>query len=239
MGTGCARVRRKRCADSQPWAWLVEKHIPAGPWMNHGMRTMSGIAAKLIAMALNAASISRRLALVFVCCGLLGLTPAPAERQSEPIQAIGCFANIHADGEAAYGYVVQLWLRGRQIIGLIEYYSGDVADPPMGIISKVRYDSSTGKISFTAKLTTGLHSCRVHKDVPSHDLLSFRGLLRPDRLEGAIHLENQLDSPPVIIEDHENIQMPRDPGCLVENYEDYDAWWAYWQPVYKRRGAKW
>ena len=152
---------------------------------------------------------------------------------------IGCFMNLRSEGEYADGYIVRLWFQGRQIIGLIDYYHGFIADPPMGILSDVQYDSSTGNFSFKAKLTTGLHNCRIHKDVPSQDLLSFEGFLNENKLEGTIYLENQLDPSPEVLDRRHNFLMLKDKECLTENYENQDVWWRYWEPIYIRRGAKW
>jgi hypothetical protein len=190
-------------------------------------------------MELNRMTVSRNLALSLLYFCLCAFASAPGIKQDDSIKAIGCFTNVRSDGEYAYGYSVQLWSRGRQIIGLIDYYQGFIADPPMGILSDVQYDSSTGKLSFKAKLTSGLHNCRIHKDVPSHELLSFQGFLKPDKLEGDIRLENQMDSPPVVLDTRDNFLMPIDKDRLPEDYENYDAWWRFWEPIYKIRGAKW
>ncbi len=106
-------------------------------------------------------------------------------------------------------------------------------------MTDVQYDPLSGTLSFHAKLTSGLHYCTEHRGIPSHDLLSFRGFLKPDRLEGSIILEDQLDSPPVVVDKRENFQMGLDNNCRLENYESYEIWWWYWEPVYKSRGPDW
>jgi len=170
---------------------------------------------------------------------LVAFSGTPETKQNDSIMAIGCFTNVQSHGEYAEGYAVRLWFQGRQIIGLINYYNGFIADPPMGILSDVQYDSSTGNFSFKAKLTTGLHNCRIHKDVPSHDLFSFEGLLNESNLEGTIYFENQLDPSPEVLDSRDNFLMLKDKDCLIKNYEDHDAWWRFWESIYKMRGAKW
>jgi hypothetical protein len=164
---------------------------------------------------------------------------APKLKQRGAIEAIGCFTNVRIDGEHADGYSVRLWSRGTEVIGLIDYHRGLIGDPPMGILTDVRFDSSAGKISFKAKLSSGLHSCRVHKPVPSHDLLSFQGFLTAERLQGRILLEDELDFPPVVVDTRKDFLMRKDNNCILENYESYDAWWLFWGPIYKARGAVW
>jgi len=182
-------------------------------------------------------SCNRALGLLLLC--LSTCASAPQKKPEDAIKAIGCFVNVRSNGEHADGYSVHLWFRGGQILGLIDYHRGLIGDPPMGILTDVQYESSTGKLSFKAKVTGGLHSCRIHKDVPSHNLISFQGFLKGDMLEGNILLTEQLDSPPVVMDTRTNFPMQKNSDCLAENYRNYDAWWLYWEPVYKARGAKW
>jgi hypothetical protein len=170
---------------------------------------------------------------------LIAFAPASPATQQGAVKRIGCFGNVRSDGEHADGYSVRLWLRGNNIIGLIDYHRGLAGDPPMGILTDVGYESRTGTLAFNARLTTGLHSCPIHKMVPAHDRLSFRGTLKGDRLQGRILVEDQLDSVPVVVDRRANFLMRRETDCVLEDYENYDAWWRYWDPVYKLRGSKW
>jgi len=188
---------------------------------------------------LNSLCCARNLAFSLLVSFIFTAADAPGTQHKDEIKAIGCFANVRSDGEHANGYSVQLWLRGSGIIGLIDYHRGLIGDPPMGVLTDVRYDSSTGKLSFKAKLTSGLHYCSEHKGVPSHDLLSFQGFLKADRLEGKIVLEDQLDSPPGVVDTRERFLMRKDDECHLESYESYDSWWRNWEPIYKLRAAKW
>lgn len=190
-------------------------------------------------MKLDRVVCSRNLVLTLLFSCLPAYSRAPEPRQGAAIKAIGCFANVRSDGEHADGYSLQLWLRGKEVIGLIDYHRGLPGDPPMGMLTDVRYESATGKLSFQAKLTSGLHSCRIHKNVPSHDLLTFQGFLKADRVEGNIRIEDQLDSPPAVTDTRENFPLRKRNDCLPENFADYDAWWRRWDPVHKARGASW
>jgi len=190
-------------------------------------------------MNLNRLCSPRKLAFGLVVSCIFASADAPRTNQRDEIKAIGCFANVRSDSEHANGYSAQLWFRGSEIIGLIDYHRGLLGDPPMGVLTDVRYDSSTGKLSFKAKLTSGLHYCGGHKGVPSHELLSFQGFLKADGLEGNIALEDQLDSPPVVVDTRENFLMRKDNDCHIESYESSDVWWRDWEPIYKVRGAKW
>jgi hypothetical protein len=200
----------------------------------HAGRQMARINITKTASALSSCWM---LAFLFPC--LFAVVLMPQHKPEVAIASIGCFLNLQRGGEHDSGYSVRLWFQGDQIIGLLDYHRGLAGDPPMGILTDIRYDALTGKISFKAKLTSGLHSCRIHKNVPSHDMLSFKGFLKPDGLAGNIHLEDRLDSPPAVVDDRENFVMLRAVDCLTKDYANYNAWWKEWQAVYNARGAKW
>ncbi len=190
-------------------------------------------------MKLNRLCRPRNLAFCLSVSCIMVAADAPRARQQDEIKPIGFFVNVRTDGEHADGYSVQLWFRGGGIIGFIDYHRGLLGDPPMGVLTDVRYDSLTGKLSFKAKLTSSLHIASIHQGIPSHDLLSYQGVLKADRLEGKIVLEDQLDSPPVVVDTRENFLMRKDNDRQLESYRSYDIWWRYWEPIYKLRGPKW
>jgi hypothetical protein len=160
-------------------------------------------------------------------------------QQKREVRPIGCFANLGGGMGHAGGYSVRLWAWGRTILGIIDYLRGLPGDPAVGFLTDVDYDPLTGKVDFEAKLTSGSHSCDKHKGIPSHDLLSFTGVLKSDRLEGDLMFQNQLDSPPVVLDQRKSFVMPRRDDCHLDSYEIYEIWWWYWEPVYSSRGPKW
>ncbi len=168
----------------------------------------------------------------------LWLTNGMGQKQAE-IEAIGSFMNVQSNGEHADGYSVELWSRAGDLIGFVDYHRGLIGDPPIGVLTDVKYSASTGALSFKAKLTSGLHSCREHTMVPSRDLLSFQGFLKVDQLQGRVFLENYNDASPAVMDSRENFSMKKNSAYPLQSYETYDAWWAQWEPVYKARGAKW
>ncbi len=174
-----------------------------------------------------------------VCCSLAaGQIPWP--QRTREVRALGCFTNVKGDGEHATGYSAKLWVTAVGIIGMIDHPHGLTGDPPMGVLTNVDYDVETGKLYFDAKLTAGLHYCRKHKKgVPSNDLLVFHGFLKEGKLEGDIVLEDRTDATPIIVDKRENFLMRRDDSCILEDFERYDIWRWYWEPVFKSRGPKW
>ncbi len=170
--------------------------------------------------------------------GLALMTAPAAAQQRREVLPIGCFNNVRA-GSGAYGYSVKLWTSDTGIIGFIDAYHGSMADPPMGIVTDLKYDRDDRKISFQTKLTFGLHFCSKHKGVPSQDLLSFEGVLKSDRLEGNLVVKDMLDVPAVTIDRHEDLILHKDDACRLESFQAYEIWRWYWQPVYDARGPAW
>lgn len=189
-------------------------------------------------MLIHVLKCARNLAFCFIL-GLSASSYAQEATYSNGLKGIGAFQNVRSDGEHADGYSVRLWSREGKIVGFIDHHRGLMGDPPMGILTDVQYDSSTGDISFKARITDGIHYCREHNGVPSHDLISFQGVLKKDMLVGDIVLTDELHSPAIIKEERLNFSMPRDEAFKLKDYADYDAWWKYWEPVYKFRGARW
>ena len=189
-------------------------------------------------MPIHTLKCARKLAFCFML-GLLASSYAQEAISSNGLKGIGAFQNVRSDGEHADGYSVSLWSREGKIFGLISHHRGLIGDPPMGILTDVQYDPSSGDISFKARITDGIHYCKEHNGVPSRDLISFHGILKKDMLEGDLVLTDELHSPATIEEERLKFSMPREDEYELKDYADYDAWWKYWEPVYKFRGAKW
>lgn len=109
-----------------------------------------------------------------------------APRGSPAIEFLGAFSNLRATEEHAYGATVHLWREAEPLVGLFEWAEGHASDTPAGVLEQISYDAKTGRLSFRARLTLGLHSCREHSDVPSQDIFDFRGTLGTTRLTGTL-----------------------------------------------------
>jgi hypothetical protein len=179
---------------------------------------------------------ARNLVLGFMICFIISAADAVIAQE---VKAVGCFSNVQSNGEHADGYSVELWISGGKIIGFVDHHRGLVGDPPMGILSNVQYDSRTGRISFEAKISDGVHLDNELRQTPSHDLISFDGFLKSDRLQGDIMLKGNVDSKPVVYDKRAAFIMRKYSNCGLETYENHDRWWGYWGPIYRSRGARW
>src|ERR1041384_6155831 len=113
-------------------------------------------------------------------------------QRATPIHKIGSFTNMKHIGEHTYGYSVELWRQGDHLFGFFLSSDGLAGDTPTGLLENVRFNPSTGRLSFQAKLTTGLFSNQQYNNVPSRDVFHFSGLLRRSRIKGYLEASNAL-----------------------------------------------
>jgi hypothetical protein len=190
-------------------------------------------------MALNA----RMAALLMLCC-----CPAAAAAQaaacgaiadSARISLVGEFSNVQHTDEHAYGYTVTLWRTGDCVFGLFESSQGLQGDTPIGELQSLKYDSKSGKLSFSTKLTTGVvYSAGSNGPEASRDLFRFDGKLRANAVIGVVR--HALQDNPNFKPTFRDVILPaskRDaelmPGAMT-----YGDFCRIWQPVLKRRGPK-
>ena len=162
--------------------------------------------------------------------------PAFAQHPGQAIRPIGEFSNMRFTAEHAYGYAVQLWRNGDSLIGLLLVSEGLQGDTPTGLLENVGFDSRTGKLSFTAKLTTGLRYFDNRQE-PSRDLFEFTGILESRTLTGTLKrtsfpLPSNTDTP-------ERIQLKLRPDAVLLSGSSYTDWKHQVDEILERRGPKW
>lgn len=126
------------------------------------------------------------LMLTFTFFAADGQGPQKAPHDSPPLAFLGEFSNMRITEEHAYGVSVRLWREVGPLIGLLVFAEGLAADLPAGQLEDVSHDPKTGRLFFRARLTTGLHSCREHSELPARDLFEFRGTLGAATLTGTL-----------------------------------------------------
>lgn len=114
---------------------------------------------------------------------------ADAELDSaKRITVLGEFLNVKHDRKAgdAWGYSVQLWREGDRMFGLLSAYLGSEADPPTGLLEYVEFNSTTNKLSFRARLSTGIVFDSNNRAVRSRDTLDFTGTVSRSTIVGIL-----------------------------------------------------
>jgi hypothetical protein len=156
------------------------------------------------------------------------------------ISEVGAFSNMSYTEEHAYGYSVMLWGAGDCLFGLFESSQGLAGDTPVGELQDVTYDRKTGHLSFSAKLTTGMVSCRgSNGEEPSRNLFAFDGNLKATTVTGA--LTYTLQNNPNVTPTHTDVvlRVSKTAAEFMRGSTAYGEWLRTWQPIRQHRGPKW
>lgn len=153
------------------------------------------------------------------------------------ITYVGTFTDIRPAGENQHGFQVSLWQQKNTVIGILYHAEGAAGNTPRGYIQNVQLQPKSGKLSFDAKLTTGMHTCDEHKNVPSQDLFSFKGILQRNALKGRITYRNVLHS--AATEQSVKVTLAKDKSQKLESFESVDAWQQHYAADMQQFGPKW
>jgi hypothetical protein len=221
--------------------------------VNSGVRRLRPIETPII---LENTKMSNILNLAILCFGLLQLSigwqlNANAHsytvrshdkfpRQlSTSIYRIGAFTNIkHTEGHA-YGYKVELWRQGDRLFGFFLSAQGLAGDTPTGLLEDVRFNPSTGQVTFRARLTTGLFINRQYDNVPSRDVFHFSGILKRDKLEGILETSNALTPMEAPRRKRITLRMSQEASAMMIEARSYDEWKERADDILKFRGPRW
>ena len=159
--------------------------------------------------------------------------------RAEKIEVLGAFSNIKHIGDHVYGYTLELWQQGSNLFGLFVSQSGQTGDPPIGLLEDVRFSRKTKRLSFRARLTTGLISKGNLHLVPSRDIFYFSGVLARNKIMGTLKISNALfpDEPPAI----KRITLSKSAAMtqVMLSPGTYDEWKSWSDDILRRRGPKW
>jgi hypothetical protein len=181
--------------------------------------------------------VPRRLVCALALLSVGAALPAFAQDPDRPIRAIGEFSNMRYTEEHAYGYAVELWRDGDSAIGLLLVSEGLQGDTPTGMLENVRFDSRTGALSFTAKLTTGLAVLPGGRQEPSRDLFEFDGTLKAAVLTGTFKRSDMRQ--PSRPGSRERVQLKPQPRAAMLPAGSYAEWKRQADGILKSRGPKW
>ena len=184
-----------------------------------------------------------RLTLLLVgCCALLLAPELRSSAQSaNAVQVLGNFSNVrHVGEDDALGYTVRLWKEGNKVFGLFAAYVGPPADPPVGILEDVKFDPRTGRLSFSARLSTGLTSGQGYDRVASRDRFVFKGVLIRREVRGTLQRSNDLF--PNRRPETEPIRLRRSKfltELMLPPPPTYSEWKTWADEILQRSGPKW
>jgi hypothetical protein len=182
------------------------------------------------------------MALLLCCCSTSAAQTAGcvAIPDAARISEVGAFSNMRYTDEHAYGYSALLWRAGDCLFGFFESSQGLAGDTPMGELQDLKYDSKTGHLSFSAKLTTGVVSFKGSNGLePSRDLFAFDGNLKGNTVTGVIIYT--LQNNPNFKSTRTNVVLgtSKAEAELMHGSTTHGEWLRKWQPILQRRGPKW
>jgi hypothetical protein len=156
------------------------------------------------------------------------------------ITEVGGFSNVRSTDGHAYGYSVMLWRAGGCLFGLVESSQGLEGDAPIGQLQDIRYDSKTGQLSFSAKLTMGVVSFQRSNGLePSRDLVAFHGNLTARAVTGMMTYTVQDNPHFTPTNTRVVLNTSTTDAEFMHGSATYGDWLRKWQPVLRRRGPKW
>jgi hypothetical protein len=159
---------------------------------------------------------------------------------STPLQPVGAFSDMRYTEEHAYGYSLELYRAATCLVGLFQASAGLAGDTPTGELVVSRYESSTGALRFTAKMTMGVTQASASKAwIPSRDLFAFTGWLGKTALRGRLRQSSEL-TPRVSPVEHEVVlRRSRQTEELTIKASTYGEWRRQVDAILQFRGPKW
>jgi hypothetical protein len=172
-----------------------------------------------------------------ICIAGLLAQGSLAQKSEDPIRPIGEFSNVRVTGEHAYGYALQLWRAGDSVIGLFLASEGPDDSPATGILTNVKFNSRTGSLSFTAKLSIGVSLLPGGGQEPSHDLFEFSGTMKSATVTGSLRQSDPRE--PSRPGSQELISLGIQHGDGMLPALSYGEWKLQSDKLLKVRGPKW
>ena len=180
---------------------------------------------------------------ILVCCVLWTVVTSQARvsaTQTSTVKVLGNFSNVkHAHGDA-FGYSLKLWQEEDQMFGLLLVYTGAPSDPPTGILEKLKLEPRNRRLSFSARLSTGIVYAKDHDGVPSRDRFTFTGVLTRNQVSGTLTRSDELF--PNERATSVRIKLRRSElltDVMLPPPPTYSAWKTWADEILERRGPKW
>ncbi len=158
----------------------------------------------------------------------------------DPIIVVGQYSAMHYTEEHQSGVMVELWMAGGRLIGFLSVAEGLQGDTPTGLLENVRYEAGTGRLSFSAKLSTGWVDGQANSHegrFNSQDLFEFEGTLTKARLIGTLVRRDMLH--PDMKPGSDQIALTAEPLDHTVQAKTYGEWKKTAEDILKFRGPHW
>lgn len=132
-------------------------------------------------------------------------------RQDTTVRVYGFYSNERStDGEHSSGYTLQLWQYKSSLIGALSYNEGLIGDQATNTISDVKFNQSTGNISFSSSL--------------NGQTVSFQGKISPAKVIGSFTFRNR-------VEKSQSLKSCCKDAPIYKNYKSYKDWEKMLKPL--------
>jgi hypothetical protein len=103
----------------------------------------------------------------------------------------------------------------------------------------VMFDPKTGKLSFRARLSTGMTVNKNNEEVPTRDVYQFEGALKGQLLTGVLEHTNALDSSAMSEKTRVSLRKSKSETDSMSKAKSYDEWKKEADEILEFRGPKW
>lgn len=152
---------------------------------------------------------------------------------------LGVFTNMRFTGEHQSGYSVELWQEKGRLFGLFLAAAGLAGDTPTGLLEDVVFDQKTGRLTFRARLSTGLTFNENNEQIPTRDVYRFSGALKGQKLKGILEHTDALNHSMTGTKTNISLTRSKSESASMAEAKSYDEWRKEADEILKLRGPKW
>ncbi|MDT5268993.1 MAG: hypothetical protein QOH49_1179 [Acidobacteriota bacterium] len=163
---------------------------------------------------------------------------APA-RSANVVKRLGVFTNMRFTTEHQYGYSVELWQERDRLFGLLLVSEGLSGDTPTGLLEDVVFNPKTGRLTFSARLSTGSTFNKNNEQVPTRDAYRFNGTLKGLKLTGVLEHTDALARTTTSTKKNLSLRRSKSESESMIEASSYDEWKKEADEILKLRGPKW
>ncbi len=159
----------------------------------------------------------------------------------EPFEKLGAWSNVtvsESEDPHATGFQLDLWTHGPETVGVLSQYVGPVADPPIGELENVVFNSETGQLGFEVRMSVGMIQDAGGEWIPSNDAIGFLGRLEEGEITGDL-IRVPTNTVPPTPEPQELTLKPLPPDEGSGRVTSYERWRAWLDEALADRGPKW
>lgn len=160
-------------------------------------------------------------------------------QSNRSVKKLGVFTNMRFTAEHKYGYSVELWQEKDRVFGLFLSSEGLSGDTPTGLLEDAALDSKTGRLTFRARLSTGMTFDKSNKEVPTRDVFKFEGVLKNRNLTGTLTHTDASTGLATNSKKKISLAFSKSETAEMNAAQSYAEWKKAANEILAARGPKW